>query len=191
VPGDAASTLRRALLPVELAEAERKAKPSAAVLVLLREGPRGLEVLLVQRIQRREDPWSGQIGLPGGMHRPQDGTLLETAVRETREEVGLDLGGAAEILGHLPARSPGNLPAILVVPFVALGEGDLRTSPGSEIAMTFWASLTDLAGARATVTIATAIGELTVPAFLHEGKRIWGFTYRVLEDLLALLQVET
>ena len=83
--------LRKFLLPIELAEAELKRRPAAAVMVILREGPDGLEVLLGERKKREGDPWSGQVGLPGGRHHAEDGTLLSTAIRETREEVGLEL----------------------------------------------------------------------------------------------------
>src|SRR5216684_874604 len=93
--------LRKFLLPVELAEAELKAKPAAAVMVILHDGPHGLEVLLGERTKREGDPWSGQIGLPGGRHRAEDPTMLATAVRETKEEVGVDLESRAGILEEL------------------------------------------------------------------------------------------
>jgi len=44
--------LRKFLLPLELAEAELRAKPAAAVMILLREGGQGLEVLLGERRKR-------------------------------------------------------------------------------------------------------------------------------------------
>src|SRR5204862_1172475 len=74
--------LRKFLLPLELAEAELRAKPAAAVMILLREGGQGLEVLLGERRQRAGDTWSGQVGLPGGRHHEEDGTSLSTAIRE-------------------------------------------------------------------------------------------------------------
>src|SRR2546425_846264 len=49
--------LRKFLLPLELAEAELKARPAAAVMIILRECPRGLEVLLGERTKREGDPW--------------------------------------------------------------------------------------------------------------------------------------
>ncbi len=179
--------LRKVLLPPELAEAELASKPSAAVLVLLRPAGDGLEVLLGRRVRRSEDPWSGQISLPGGHRHAEDGSLLDTAFRETREEVNLELRGRAEILGHLAPRSPGNVPSMLVVPFVAYATGPLEPRAGPEMAETFWVSLADLPATRARTVVPTRIGELTVPAFLHEGRVIWGLTYRILEELLVLL----
>src|SRR5436309_13563358 len=72
---------RKFLLPVELAQAELKAKPAAAVMGILRDGPHGPEVLLGERAKREGGPWSGQVGLPGGRHRGEDPRMPATATR--------------------------------------------------------------------------------------------------------------
>ncbi len=179
--------LRKVLLPRDLAEAELASKPSAAVLVLLRPAGGGLEVLLGRRARRTEDPWSGQISFPGGHRHAEDRSLLETALRETAEEVNLELHERAEILGHLAPRSPGNVPSMLVVPFVAYAAGPLAPRPGPEMAETFWAPLAELPATRHRTVVPTRIGDLTVPAFLYGGRVIWGLTYRILEELLVLV----
>jgi len=179
--------LRKFLLPLELAEAELKARPAAAVMIILRESPRGLEVLLGERTKREGDPWSGQIGLPGGRHRDEDPTMLATAFRETKEEVGIDLEGRAEILGHMPPRAPGNKPEVLVVPYVALATEPIEATPGPEMASVFWVPLEALPATHGTATVSTILGELRVPAFAYGGRLIWGFTYRILEELLIFV----
>src|SRR5260221_3044496 len=80
------------------------ARPAAVTLVLL-DGPQGLEILLIKRAERGDDPWSGQIALPGGRYAAGDSDLEATAVRETREETGVDLSGA-ERLGALDDLHP-------------------------------------------------------------------------------------
>ena len=175
------------MLPLELAEAELKAKPAAAVMIIVRDDPRGLEVLLGERTKREGDPWSGQIGLPGGRHRAEDPTMLATAVRETNEEVGIDLEGRAEILGHMPPRAPGNKPEVLVVPYVALAMAPIEATPGPEMASVFWVPLPDLLANQGRATVSTILGELNVPSFTYEGRLIWGFTYRILEELLVFV----
>ncbi len=182
-----AEELRKVLLPTNLAETELEAKPAAAVLVLLRPAGEGLEVLLGKRVRRTEDPWSGQISLPGGHRHDDDPSLLETAVRETREEVQVDVHGTAEVLGHLAPRSPGNVPTMLVVPFVALASAPLRPHPGPEMEALFWVPLADLPPSWGRTTVQTRVGELRVPAFLWKDRVIWGLTYRILEELLVLV----
>jgi len=185
LPEASLERLRKFLLPIELAEAELRTKPAAAVMIILRQGPRGLELLLGERRKQEGDPWSGQVGLPGGRHRTEDGTMLATALRETREEVGIDLEGRAEVLGHMPPRAPGNKPELLVVPFVAIATDSLEATPSAEIPATFWCLLQDLPATQGKSTVNTVLGELTVPAYTYAGRLIWGFTYRILEELLV------
>lgn len=179
--------LGKFLLPTELAEAELKAKPAAAVIIILREGSRGLEVLLAERKKREGDPWSGQIGLPGGRHHSEDGTLLNTAMRETSEEVGIDLKGRAEVLGHMAPRAPGNKPEMLVVPFVAILREPAEGIPGPEMTSVFWIPLEDLLPTHGKSLVPTILGELNVPSYQPGGRLIWGFTYRILEELLVFV----
>ncbi len=180
--------LRSVLLPVTLAESELEAKPASAVLVLLRPSGEGLDVLLGKRVRRSGDPWSGQVSFPGGHRHAEDPSLLETALRETREEMNVDLrGGRAEILGHLAPRAPGNVPEMVVVPFVALAREPIVPRPGPEMEETFWAPLADLPGTWGQTVVMTRVGELKVTAFLWSGRVIWGLTYRILEELLVLV----
>ncbi|HEV8382740.1 MAG TPA: CoA pyrophosphatase, partial [Gemmatimonadales bacterium] len=73
---------------------------AAAVAVILHESDDGLEALFIHRAVRVGDTWSGQIAFPGGRREPSDHDLLATAIRETLEEVGVDLS-RAERLGVL------------------------------------------------------------------------------------------
>jgi 8-oxo-dGTP pyrophosphatase MutT (NUDIX family) len=60
---------------------------------------------LIKRSQRDGDPWSGHLALPGGRPDESDLNHYQTAVRETFEEVAIDLGGC-HYLGELPAVAP-------------------------------------------------------------------------------------
>ena len=72
----------------------------AAVAIILREGVNGTEFLLMQRAYHPNDPWSGQMGFPGGKLEGSDTSKIETAIRETYEEVGIELTDA-DYLGQL------------------------------------------------------------------------------------------
>src|SRR5207244_5573124 len=103
----AAPRMKPTLAAVRFALQDFRAKPQAApgaspaaVALILLEGPQGLETLLIRRAERADDPWSGQVALPGGRRDPADGDLLVTAIRETRAETGVDLS-AADRLGVL------------------------------------------------------------------------------------------
>jgi len=173
--------LQAALLPTG-----EQSGHSAVVTALLRDGPRGPEVLLVLRREREGDPWSGHVALPGG-NAVEGETPLETAVREAREEVGIDLPACARWLGCLPIRAPANRPGLAVIPHVALLEAEANPSAGEEVTAVVWAPLRDLAASAFTTTRHLPHGEVTVPAFAYGGLVVWGFTHRILTELLELL----
>lgn len=52
------------------------------------------EVLFIKRAAREGDRWTSHVALPGGKRDPEDESDRATAIRETMEEVGLDIGGA-------------------------------------------------------------------------------------------------
>ena len=58
------------------------------------------EIVFIERAQVLGDPWSGHIAFPGGRCEPGDQLPLDTAVRETEEEIGVDLS-AGQLLGRL------------------------------------------------------------------------------------------
>lgn len=63
------------------------------------------EVLFIKRASRKGDRWTGHVALPGGGRDPEDENDRATAVRETWEEVGIDLSETTSIaVGNLPQR---------------------------------------------------------------------------------------
>ena len=64
--------------PVRIAEA---VGARAAVAAILRPSASGLEMLFIRRAEHERDPWSGQVGFPGGRWEPADEDLRATAVR--------------------------------------------------------------------------------------------------------------
>ncbi|WP_231912093.1 NUDIX hydrolase, partial [Rhodococcus sp. HS-D2] len=95
-----AATLRP-YLPNEMPSGGSVILRTAAVLVLLTEGPTGPQVLLTQRTSDLHD-YPGRLVFPGGVQDPGDGGPVATALREAREEIGLNQDGV-RILGVLPA----------------------------------------------------------------------------------------
>jgi 8-oxo-dGTP pyrophosphatase MutT (NUDIX family) len=63
------------------------------------------EVVFIKRAAREGDRWTSHVALPGGKRDPEDEDDKATAVRETSEEIGLDLNGRdAMFVGNLPER---------------------------------------------------------------------------------------
>jgi 8-oxo-dGTP pyrophosphatase MutT (NUDIX family) len=163
----------------------------AVVAILLWDEPgRGLETLLVQRAEREGDPWSGQIGLPGGRVKQSDETPRAALHREVEEEVGIKLEEVGTELGKLSVGRPMRRTGMRVQPWVY----GLSIKPGvkigpTEIADSFWVSLAELPSKKKMSEITIRNEPWRVESFVVEGKIVWGFTYRVLTELLPILEI--
>lgn len=164
----------------------------AAVTLILRPAaidPVGAEGLFVRRAEVPGDPWSGHVALPGGRRDPGDSDLLDTARRETLEETGLRLERADHLgrLGEIHPRSQ-HLPSICVTPFVAWLTTDQEVQLNHELTGHAWIPVSTLSdpGYRSTLVRETpSIREF--PAIDYEGNVIWGLTFAIIEDFLAVL----
>jgi 8-oxo-dGTP pyrophosphatase MutT (NUDIX family) len=157
----------------------------AAVSVVLVPDPEA--VLVIRRAERRGDPWSGHMALPGGRRELGDADLLETAIRETGEEVGLRLE-RSQLLGSLDDVVPRTpvLPPIAVRPFVFLLPDRPPLNPNPEVADVRWVPLDHLLDPEtyhsAQIDVRGAPRE--VPAYRLEETIVWGMTERILTALL-------
>jgi 8-oxo-dGTP pyrophosphatase MutT (NUDIX family) len=159
----------------------------AAVAVVLHDEPSGPRVLLMKRTERTGDPWSGHISLPGGRYDKRDLDLLACAIRETREELGIDLEGA-RLLGNLPTLSPlsAGPNGMEVTPFVFATQEPVEAHVSAEAAAAFWLPI-ETAMSGALDDLYTYPGtDRQFPSWRYEGHVIWGLTFRILAELLAL-----
>lgn len=191
-----ANRIRALLEPRGTPPAPKLGERFASVAIVLRDGANGVETLLIRRAQIEGDPWSGHMAFPGGRHDRTDPDLLATAIRETREEVGLDLEACAAYLGRLellPAIAKGRLVGLTIAPFVFQLTDTVTLEPNHEVMEALWAPLADLAsGAHETVVRYGVEGsQIELPAWDVEGRVVWGLTYRMLQALLEDLQTAT
>ena len=160
-----------------------EAKPSAAVAILHAAEPEP-SVLLMRRAHRKGDPWSGHWSFPGGRIDPSDIDLLDTALRELREECGivldrqhlterLDDDWAGRVIGS----------SVMVATFVfKIMEQAATKLDEREAAEAVWmpmSTLLDLSRHQVR-EIPGVPAERKFPAFELLGTPVWGFTYRVL-----------
>ncbi|MDT8370161.1 MAG: CoA pyrophosphatase [Longimicrobiales bacterium] len=169
----------------------------AAVSVVARPAADGPELLLIKRAVIEGDPWSGHMAFPGGKHEAGDRHLLETAVRETREETGLALPDRPpEWIGRLPGvapRGPNPLPPLVVTPFLFRVGAEARARVASpEIERVQWVALAELADPARRSELRLRVGDgpaiQRFPAIELGDEKIWGLTWRVLDALLRRLR---
>ncbi len=164
----------------------------AAVAVVLRLKPAAAtEILFIRRAVKEGDPWSGHMAFPGGHKETKDDSLLDAAIRETWEEVGIDLRANASLIGALePVRptlgGPSGRTGMLVAPFVFSLQKPVQASPNYEVAEVVWTPLHPILQARNHVEEARLV-EGNPRYFsgyqLGDGKFVWGLTYRMLHNL--------
>jgi len=174
-----------------LAERDEPFKEAAVALVLrVAEGGDDLELLLIRRAQREGDPWSGQIGLPGGRVELVDASLEETAVRETIEELGLDVRRHGVVLGALDELRPRTpvLPSIIVRPYVCVVRDVPALVPSDEVAAYRWVRVGALfhPTARVNTTVRVRDFSMRVDAFQLGDYTVWGMTERILSTFAEI-----
>jgi 8-oxo-dGTP pyrophosphatase MutT (NUDIX family) len=156
----------------------------AAVAIVLHGEP-SPRVLLMKRAERAGDPWSGHISLPGGGYQASDRDLRVTAIRETREELGVDLDGA-RLLGSLDRLHPraSGPKGIEVTPLVFATSVELDPVCGPEALAAFWLPLDLAASGALDSTYRSPDVAVAFPSWTYEGHVIWGLTRRILGSLL-------
>jgi 8-oxo-dGTP pyrophosphatase MutT (NUDIX family) len=170
-------------VPPQLRPPAGGGRPSA-VLILFGEGPRGPDVLLVQR-----SPWlrrhAGQPAFPGGAIDESDGGPVPAALREAAEEALVDPAGV-QVLTVLPelfiTRS-----GFTVTPVLAWWREPAPVAPGDpmEISSVARVPISDLANPANRLTVRYPSGHAG-PAFQVGDMLVWGFTAMVMDRLLAM-----
>jgi 8-oxo-dGTP pyrophosphatase MutT (NUDIX family) len=140
----------------------------------------------MKRAERSGDPWSGHISLPGGGYHAPDPDLLATAIRETHEELNIDLHAAA-FLGPLPVLQPlsSGPNGVEVTPFVFVTPVPVEPQCGPEAMSAFWLPLDAASAGDLDGTYTYPGTDRTFPSWEFEGHTIWGLTWRILGDLIA------
>jgi 8-oxo-dGTP pyrophosphatase MutT (NUDIX family) len=174
------------------ARVEEAVSRRAAVALILREGPLGLDLLFIRRADHPQDPWSGQMGFPGGRFEPGDADLKATAIRETSEEIGVDLAATADYLGSLDeVRAMARMRPmdLAITPFVFRLRTTVTAVLSDEVKSVHWIPLDALLGPelRSTMEYRHQGASLQFPCLRFEDMVIWGLTYRMFTSFQELL----
>lgn len=164
----------------------------AAVAIVVKENASDSDILFIKRATVPGDPWSGQMAFPGGHRDPEDTSLEIAAIRETSEEVGVDLT-LDQCMGRLTHQRPasnsrGN--QLVVVPFV-FGISDLpEIETSHEVESVVWGSLSEMMKGTTHATERLSFGGSSA---VFNGYRlgneqfVWGLTYRTLQTFFEVI----
>jgi len=161
---------------------------SGRAAVLIPVLPQGEEFafLLTQRTDQVETH-KGQISFPGGLPEDSDQNLLQTALRETWEEIGL-ARQAIHILGEFDEYL--SITGLIVTPFAGWIGGPLNLAPNpdevDEILKVPFSIFQDSRYLRVETRVRVGV-ERKIYFYDFQGKEVWGLTAQIIGDFLRLV----
>lgn len=161
---------------------------NAGVLILLYPFMASIYTVFIKRTEY-DGVHSGQVSLPGGMFEEEDGTLLNTALREANEEIGIDVL-SVNIIGQL---TPLHIPVSNINVHAFVGVTDIRPAfnhDPAEVQFLIEESLQELLNEVNHKTKAMTLfgNEVIVPYFDVQGNHIWGATAMIISEFSEILK---
>jgi 8-oxo-dGTP pyrophosphatase MutT (NUDIX family) len=150
----------------------------AAVAAILKFGSGLLEVLVVKRAENPLDPWSGDWALPGGMMKPLDRDLLQTVIREVKEETSIDLARSASLIRELDYFATSIRPWLRVKPYVFKLLSPVTVRLSHELTSYAWLDL---------LSLKEGFDEKGKIVYRFDKGVIWGMTARIIRRLRGLV----
>ena len=178
--------LKQALIQRRKSRIVDESRVPSAVLVPIYDKRGEYYILLTQRTEKVQDH-KGQVSFPGGAYEEQDVTLLNTALRECAEEIGL-AAEAVEVLGELDDIAT-TTSSYVISPFVAIipWPYSFKADP-IEVGEIFAVPILTLLGEGCLrYETEKVYGQTATAYFYHyRGKVIWGATARILNQFLDI-----
>ena len=165
----------------------------SAVALILHQGSRGLDVMMIKRAEREGDPWSGHMAFPGGKAESSDNNNYHTATRETWEEVGFNLNENAMSMGRLSdvmfTHHRRGRPMV-ITPYVFTVDEKPEFQINQEVAEVVWVPLAFLVDRnnRETMRWQRKSLSLNLPCYFYQDRRIWGLSLSMIDELLHVLK---
>ena len=166
-------------------------RASVALVFRDKDGP-WPDLLMIKRAEFEGDPWSGHMAFPGGGVEAGE-NVVEAALRETREELALELGSARSLGALYPVVSPRirrDHPGIHVQPLVFWLDEVPALRPNHEVAEVHWFGLERFLEdeGRATFPFRWKGTQLKLPCHRLDGRLIWGMSLSMIDDLVGRLR---
>ncbi len=161
----------------------------AAVMMVIKNTGNCFSTLFIKRSTNDNDVFSGHMAFPGGKKKNEDENKLETAYRETEEEVGINLRNESMVLGQLDDCKPSTSAArkFIVTPYVAYIKEDYPLNLNEEVSKAVWIPLKELKNIYLSNSKKYK-GQIRKEAFEYNYNEyfIWGLTGRILNNFFDL-----
>ena len=159
----------------------------AAVLILLYLADNEIYFFLTKRTDELKHH-KGQISLPGGTQEGNE-KLIDTALRETQEEIGINKTSISIIGTITPLFVP--VTGFMIYPFIGYSLNKLNPKPDPvEVATIFSVNISDLLNKENRTTEQRNIRgyDVQVPYFKLNDYQVWGATSMILSEFRDLIK---
>ena len=182
------SRIRQKMRDYQPRELECLTGTRASVMLPLFEKENGLHIVLTKRTDEMK-VHPGEISFPGGMYEEEDGDTMKTALRECREEIGVNTEDA-EIVGRLDDMP--TLTGFVITPYVGVIPYPYAfTINQREVAYLIYLPFEHIEKSHLVQEQMEYRGKVeTIDAFYYNGERIWGATCRILLKLKRIVHDE-
>ena len=161
----------------------------AAVMMIIKNTGNSFSTLLIRRPTNDKDVFSGHMAFPGGKKMNEDENKLETAYRETEEEVGINLRNKSIVLGQLDDCNPSTPVArkFIVTPYITYLQEHKDVNINEEVSDTVWIPLLELKKIYLSNSKRYK-GQIRKESFEYNYEQyfIWGLTGRILNNFFDL-----
>jgi 8-oxo-dGTP pyrophosphatase MutT (NUDIX family) len=174
--------------PADMREHLLSSLKLAGVLIpVVDRGDTDLSLLLTRRSEGLKHH-AGQVSFPGGRMEADDTTIVDTALRETWEEIGI-ARSAVDVIGYL--RPMPTITGYAVTPVVGVVPGDIELAVDrNEVELAFEVPLGFLLDPanRRYVEREFFGGIATMVEYHYAGQRVWGATAFIIQKLLKIIK---
>ena len=164
-------------------------RSSVAIIITDSHSENQAKILMIRRATRKGDPWSGDMGFPGGRFSPaEDKSIYETAIRELYEETGVEVKHGLENIGRLSellTRAHEKTAPMIITPFVFRINNIPDFKTNNEVEELVWIPLSYFLDQRNRNTMEVRRGKIKwgFPGYTYDKKCIWGLSLSMIDEL--------
>ena len=164
-------------------------RSSVAIILTNGHSEDNAKMLMIRRSKRQGDPWSGDMGFPGGrFSATTDKNIYETAMRELYEETGVKRGDGLENIGRLSellTKAHEKSAPMIITPFVFRVNKIPIFKKNNEVEELIWIPLSYFFNQQNRNTMEIRKGKLKwgFPSYIYDKKCIWGLSLSMIDEL--------